>query len=208
MVAAEILPGSGRALPVHASDPDVLRFALGEAAERIASAARPVIVAGVELHRFGLQDALAEFAHATGIPVASTLGGKSVSFRNPIPPTSASTKAPWAPTACATPSSGATASFCSAPMMSDINLGVYTARIDRSASVYAGEDRVSVGFRSYDGASMEDFVRGLAKRPWTKRALPPFVHPARPAPFAASDRRSRSPPCFASSTPSSMTTWS
>jgi indolepyruvate decarboxylase len=187
MVAARILPASGRALPTHASDPDVLRFALAEAAERIASAARPVIVAGVELHRFGLQDALAEFAHATGIPVASTLGGKSV-FPESDPAYLGVYEGAMGADGVRDTVERSDCVILLGPQMSDINLGVYTARIDRSASVYAGEDRVSVGFRSYDGANMKDFVRGLAERPWTKRALPPFVHPRRPAPFAASDR--------------------
>ena len=187
MVAATIVPGRGRALPIKASDPDALRFALDEAAERIASAARPVIVAGVELHRFRLQDALSEFARATGIPVASTLGGKSV-FPESDPSYLGVYEGAMGGDAVRAYVEDSDCVILLGPLMTDINLGVYTARIDRSASVYAGEDRVSVGFHSYDGVGMEDFLRGLAQRPWTRRALPPFAHPERPAPFAPSDR--------------------
>ena len=187
MVSAEILPGRGRTLPVKASDPDVLRFALAEAAERIAAAAHPVIVAGVELHRFHLQDALSEFAHRTGIPVASTLGGKSV-FPESDPAYLGVYEGAMGSDGVRALVEDSDCVILLGPQMSDINLGVYTARLDRSTSVYAGEDRVSVGFRSYDGVGMVDFLSGLAKHPWVKRALPPFVHPERPAPFNPSDR--------------------
>jgi len=187
MVAAKILPGGGRMLPTNGSDPEALRFALAEAAERIAAAARPVVVAGVELHRFGLQDALAAFAHATGIPVAATLGGKSV-FPESDPAYLGVYNGAMGGDGARNIVERSDCVILLGPLMTDINLGVYTARIDRGASVYAGEDRVSVGFRSYDGVSMADFVRGLAARAWTKRALPAFVHPGRPAPFAASHR--------------------
>jgi indolepyruvate decarboxylase len=40
---------------IHLSDPEALREALEEARESIKAARRPVIIAGIELHRFGLQ---------------------------------------------------------------------------------------------------------------------------------------------------------
>ncbi len=187
MVNVELLPGRPYVLPAEESDSEILSFALAEAAERIKSAAHPVILAGAELHRFGLQGALAKFAHATGIPVAATLGGKSVF--------------PEADTAYLGLYEGAMGvedvrdyveqSDCVlrfGALLTDINLGIYTARIDRSSSIYAGKDRVSVGFRSYDSILMEDFIRGLAAHSWTKRTLPPFVHPERPRPFTPDDK--------------------
>jgi indolepyruvate decarboxylase len=60
------------------SDPAVLSEAVAEAARRIRQSERPVILAGVEIHRFGLQDRLLALAEGAGIPVTSTLLGKSV----------------------------------------------------------------------------------------------------------------------------------
>src|ERR1043166_7082255 len=59
------------------SDPKSLRAALTEAAEMINSARQPVILADVEVHRFGLQDDLLKLAQQTNIPVAATLLGNS-----------------------------------------------------------------------------------------------------------------------------------
>src|SRR5437667_1444357 len=65
--------------PLHErSDPPALRAALADAGEMINRAKQPVILADVEIHRFGLQDTLIRFARRTNIPVAATLLGKSV----------------------------------------------------------------------------------------------------------------------------------
>ncbi len=52
--------------------------ALAEAVDMINTARKPVILAGVEVHRFGLQNTLLRLAEQTNIPVAATLLGKSV----------------------------------------------------------------------------------------------------------------------------------
>src|SRR5207247_2763491 len=60
------------------SDERTLREALAEAVEMIRAGKRPVILAGVEVHRFGLQNLLLNLAEKTNIPVAATILGKSV----------------------------------------------------------------------------------------------------------------------------------
>src|SRR5712672_1361880 len=51
------------------SDDRTLREALAEAVEMIRAGKRPVILAGVEVHRFGLQNLLLNLAEKTNIPV-------------------------------------------------------------------------------------------------------------------------------------------
>src|ERR1044072_250392 len=82
------LPRDTVALPgiPHYRTPDIhersnrhtLREALTEAVEMINAARQPVILADVEVHRFGLQDAVLRLAERTNIPVAATILGKSV----------------------------------------------------------------------------------------------------------------------------------
>src|SRR5215472_15589653 len=55
-----------------------LQAALAEAGAMINGARKPVILADVEIHRFGLQDEVLHLARLTGIPVAATVLGKSV----------------------------------------------------------------------------------------------------------------------------------
>src|SRR5213596_3248092 len=61
----------------EASDRQTLREALAEAVEMINRASKPVILADVEVHRFGLQNALLRLAEKANLPVAATILGKS-----------------------------------------------------------------------------------------------------------------------------------
>jgi TPP-dependent 2-oxoacid decarboxylase len=187
MVTAEVAPARKHIGPADESDPDVLRFAVVEAAERIRAAARPVILAGVELHRFGLQDVLAELVRATGIPVAATITGKSV-LAESNPAYIGVYEGAMGRDSVRNYVEQSDCIILLGAMLTDIDLGIYTAEIDREYSVYAAKDRIGVGFRSYDGIQMEDFIRGLAAQPWTKRTPPMFEHPEHPGPFIAGDR--------------------
>jgi len=67
------------------SDIDSLKEAINEAKEMIKFSRKPIIVAGVEIHRFGLQRAILTLIEKTGIPVVSTVLSKSViSENNPL----------------------------------------------------------------------------------------------------------------------------
>jgi TPP-dependent 2-oxoacid decarboxylase len=187
MVNAEVVPPRKRSATADDSDPEVLGLAVADAAERIRGAKSPVILAGVELHRFGLQDALADLVRKTAIPVAATIGGKSVFPESDLHYVGVYEGA-MGLDEVRTFVEGSDCIILLGPMMTDTNLGIYTAHIDRRSSVYAGVDRVMVGLRSYDGVRMEDFVRRLAAEAWTKRALPDFSHPGHPGPFTATDK--------------------
>ncbi|HEX9284632.1 MAG TPA: thiamine pyrophosphate-binding protein, partial [Nitrospirales bacterium] len=60
------------------SDSAALAEAVAEVREMLATATRPVVLTGAEVHRFGLQDDLAKLVERMNVPVASTLLGKSV----------------------------------------------------------------------------------------------------------------------------------
>ena len=60
------------------SDPENLDEALEEVRNWISEARNPAILAGVELHRYGLGEKLIKFAEKFNIPVATTLLSKSV----------------------------------------------------------------------------------------------------------------------------------
>jgi indolepyruvate decarboxylase len=64
------------------TDPENLKEALQEVMGWVETAKRPIILAGVELARYGLGDQLFRFADKSGIPVATTLLSKSVFDEN------------------------------------------------------------------------------------------------------------------------------
>src|SRR6185295_16105932 len=74
-------PGNAhyRAREIHeTSEPQSLRAALADAAAMMNRAKKPVIIADVEVHRFGLQETLLKLVQKANIPVAATILGKSV----------------------------------------------------------------------------------------------------------------------------------
>ncbi len=188
MVLAGIGPAAPGSLPPQTSDAKALAAAVEEAAARISASKHPVILAGEELQRFRLQQELATLVERTGIPVATTIMGKSV-----FPESHQSYVGVY---------QGALGreevrqyvekSDCPVllgAMMTDINLGIYTANIDRSRAIHAAKDRLSVGSDVFDNVRMEDFIAALAARDWTKRAFETFPHPARPGAFSAADNK-------------------
>lgn len=79
------LPAQGRARTkatdthsTETNDQAVVDEALAEARAMLAQATRPVILAGAEVGRFGLQDVLVALVERFQIPIASTLHGKSI----------------------------------------------------------------------------------------------------------------------------------
>jgi TPP-dependent 2-oxoacid decarboxylase len=124
---------------------------------------------------------------ATGIPVAATIDGKSV-IPESDPAYVGVYEGAMGLDSVRELVEGSDCVILLGAMLTYTNLGIYTARIDRRSSVYAGIDRVMVGLRSYDGVRMDDFIRRLAAESWKKRELPPFRHPEHPGPFAPADK--------------------
>jgi TPP-dependent 2-oxoacid decarboxylase len=57
----------------YETDMDSMQEALAEATAMINSSKQPVIIAGVEIHRFGLQDKILQLTYKTNIPVVATV---------------------------------------------------------------------------------------------------------------------------------------
>src|SRR5581483_1553833 len=186
MAKAEIAPTNRPPLPSEPSEPEMLAAAIAEAVAHIEAAKRPVILAGEELHRFRLQEALGRLVETSGLPVAATIMGKSV-FPESHPAYLGVYEGAMGKESIRDYVEKRDCLILLGAMMTDLNLGIYTAHIDRRFAVYAAKDRVAVGLHAYDDVRMEDFIEGLAAHPWKKRVPPPFEHPEHPGPFTATD---------------------
>ena len=165
---------------VQASDPDALREALDEAEAMLTSAKRPMILADVEIHRFHLQDDLIELAESTGMPIATTILGKSV-----VPaahPLSAGVYegAMGRPevTKLVESSDCLLMLGCFLP---DINLGIFTAKLDPSRCIDATSEDLRIRRHHYRDVRLDDFIRGLIERRLVVAKAPV---PPRASPFA------------------------
>ena len=188
MTQAPIAPAAPRPLPPETSDPEVLAQAVAEAVEKIAAATRPVIIAGEELHRFRLVGQVMTFAEKTGIPVAATIMGKSV-FPESHPSYMGVYEGAMGREDLRAYVEESDCLILLGAMPTDINLGIYTANINRRFSIYAAKDRVAVGLHAFDDVRMEDVISALAARDWAPRAVPAYHHPEHPGAFEARDRK-------------------
>ena len=144
------------------SDAQVLQEALHEAIDIINAAKKPVIIAGVELHRFGLQDILLRLLENTRIPVASTLLSKSV-IRENHPRYLGVYEGAMGREEIRKYVESSDCLILLGTFMTDINLGIFTAHLEQSRSIYATSEKVSIHYHTYEGIYMEDFMRGLLK---------------------------------------------
>ncbi|MFI4874205.1 MAG: alpha-keto acid decarboxylase family protein [Blastopirellula sp. JB062] len=159
--------------PTTSSDPQALAEAAAEAARLMAAAERPMIVAGVELHRFGLQDELVQLAEATGIPVAATILGKSV-IRETHPQYVGLYEGAMGREEVTKFVEESDLILLLGAFMTDINLGIFTANLEPSKCIYATSEQLRVRHHHYHGVTLPDFMQALAaqKPQPPKRAIP------------------------------------
>jgi TPP-dependent 2-oxoacid decarboxylase len=176
-----------RSRDIHeASDRHTLREALAEAAAMINAAKKPVILADVELHRFGLQGELMKLTRQTNIPVAATLLGKSVIGEH-HPGYLGVYEGALGREAVRQYVESSDCVIMLGAFMTDINLGIYTARLDPARSIYATSERLAIRYHTFENVRFKDFVRGLLRAALRRRTLPkiprpgtvPAYHPAR-----------------------------
>ena len=155
------------------SDEDALLEAADEAAGLLASAERPIIVAGVEVHRFGLQDQLLELAETCRIPIATTLLGKSV-IRERHPLFVGIYEGAIGHEEVTQFVESSDCVLLLGTFMTDLNLGIYTANLDPARCIDATSEQLRIRHHHYHGVLLGDFIRELTQREpaCQQRAIP------------------------------------
>ncbi|MEI7699557.1 MAG: thiamine pyrophosphate-binding protein [Planctomycetia bacterium] len=163
------------------SNADVLQAALEEARDSIRAAKTPVILAGIELHRFGLQDQVVRFAEQNNIPISATLLGKSVvSERHPL--YLGIYEGAMGREEVRKRVEDSDCVVLLGAFMSDINLGGFTAMLDPRKCIYATSETLRIGHHHFHDVSFTDFMNGLAEKKFaTRRAAPKIRHAETPA---------------------------
>jgi len=148
-----------RGWPVKPSE-SATQEAIAETVEKINKAKHPVIIAGVEMHRFGLQDELVSFAEQTNIPIAATILGKSViSERHPLyiglyegemgsPDVTAFVE-------------NSDLILMLGTFLTDINLGIFSANLDPDKCILATSEQLRISHHHYHDVPLADFLKGI-----------------------------------------------
>jgi indolepyruvate decarboxylase len=56
--------------------------------------------------------------------------------------------------------------------MTDVNLGIYTANLDRARSIYATSEKIAVRYHTYEDVMFDDFIDGINSSKLRKRRKP------------------------------------
>ncbi|TWU08665.1 Indole-3-pyruvate decarboxylase [Symmachiella macrocystis] len=160
------------------SHKQALTEALAEAERMINGCKRPVIIAGVEMHRFGLQQEVVKLAEKNKIPMCATLLGKSVvSETHPL--YLGIYEGAMGRDGVRKFVEDSDCVILLGTFMTDINLGIYTAHIDPGQCIYITSEGLRIRHHHYRDVQLKDFVKGLVKTDLKppKREIPDSVRP-------------------------------
>jgi TPP-dependent 2-oxoacid decarboxylase len=152
----------------YKTDMDAMQEALAEAIEMINSSKQPVIIAGVEIHRFGLQDKLLQLTAKTNIPVVATVLSKSViSEDHPL----------YLGVYEGAMGHGSVRQYVESSdclillgaLMTDINFSITPTPIEQSKSVYVTSEKLSIRHHNFENVLLQDFVTKLIEAPLVRK---------------------------------------
>ncbi len=142
------------------SDPGALTEAVDETLRRLHKAVRPVILAGIEIHRRGLQDSLSQLVLNACIPVAATLTGKSVVGERHAAYLGVYEGA-MGSDFTRERVEGADVLLMLGATVNDVDTGIFTAQLDPARLIHASQDQVTIGHHRYTDVSLRDFLAAL-----------------------------------------------
>lgn len=188
MVDLPIRPPAIPNRPAPTSDPELLAAAVADAAELLAGATKPVIIADIELARYNLTDLALQLAERFHIPIASTLLSKSV-IDESHPLYMGVYSGGLSEPALQEYVESSDCVLMLGAFITDVFLGMNTAKLMRQRMLLVTSEKIRLGYRSYDQVQMRDFLQGLVAAdiaPKTPGSLP--APASIPTPVAPDER--------------------
>jgi indolepyruvate decarboxylase len=160
------------------SEPEVLAEAVAEATTMLRASRRPVIIVGIEVHRFGLASQVLRLAEASGIPLAALLLSKAaVPENHPL-------YAGIYGGGMGRPEvidfvEGSDCVLMLGAILNDIDSSTITKTLDESRIIFATTEQVRIRHHHYQGILLADFIEALtgADVHTAPRPLPPKLDP-------------------------------
>ena len=159
-------------------DADALDACTDEIIEALGRARSPVLMVGVEIRRYGLEQEVALLSRKLGIPVVTTFMGKGLLAGQPVDlrGTYMGIAGEQSLTELVESSDGL---FLLGVLLSDTNFGISEKKIDLRRTVLACDGSVSLGFHVYPDIPLQELVLALngklPDRPQREAAR--FEHP-------------------------------
>jgi TPP-dependent 2-oxoacid decarboxylase len=150
------------------SDLTSLHEALSEATAMINSSNKPVIVVGIEIHRFGFQEKLLQLIQKTGIPFVSTVLSKSV-INEDHPSFLGVYEGAMGHESVRDYVEFSDCLILLGALMTDINFAISSTPIEQSRSIYVTSEKLSIKDHNFENIFLHDFINGLIEAPLARR---------------------------------------
>jgi indolepyruvate decarboxylase len=146
-----------------AFDAEALAACADEILARLRASRSPVLMVGVEVRRFGVEDKVAALARRLGIPVVTSLLGRGLLAGIGAPVAGTYLGGAGAPQLARLVESS-DALFLMGVIVSDTNLGVSGRRIDLRRAIQALDRRVVIGYHVYPDIPLGSLLDALLEK--------------------------------------------
>ena len=172
--------------PPREYDREALAACADEVIARLAAARSPVMMVGVEVRRFGLENKVASLAKRLGIPVVTSLLGRGLLANAAVPVlgTYLGVAGEAGVTELVEDSDGL---LLIGEIISDVSFGVSVRRIDMRKTIQALDERVTLGHHTYPNVPLNALVDALLARDFPARCPLPAAPRAYPRGMTADE---------------------
>ena len=161
--------------PVHApSDPRALDEAINETLDMLDKAQRPVVIGGVELIRFHLQNEFADFLSKTGFPYVTMMLGKTV-LSEQHPQFIGLFEGDRSRDYVRERVESADCILQLGELMTDFNTGGFTTRLDDLKTISANIRTIKIKHHYFENVYLRDFILGLTAKLARRDAATPEI---------------------------------
>ncbi|MDP3336207.1 MAG: indolepyruvate/phenylpyruvate decarboxylase, partial [Rhodoferax sp.] len=144
-------------------DPDALNACVDEVLERLQQAKSPVLMAGVEVRRYGLEDKVATLSRRLGLPVVTSFMGRGLLADQDAPLVGTYMGVAGFPevTQLVESSDGL---FLLGEIICDTNFAVSETKIDMRKTIQALNGQVNIGYHTYAHLPLAAVVNHMLER--------------------------------------------
>jgi indolepyruvate decarboxylase len=146
-----------------AADGEALAACVDEILARLAAARSPVLMAGVEVRRYGLEDKVAALSRRLGLPVVTSFMGRGLLAEHDAPLVGTYMGVAGLPEITRLVEES-DALFLLGEIVCDTNFAVSETKIDLRKTIQALDGRVSLGYHVYPQLPLAALVDGLLAR--------------------------------------------
>jgi indolepyruvate decarboxylase len=144
-------------------DQDALNACVDEILERLAQARSPVLMAGVEVRRYGIEAKVAELSRRLGMPVVTSFMGRGLLAEEDAPLVGTYMGVAGFPEVTQLVE-GSDGLFLLGEIICDTNFAVSETKIDMRKTIQALDGRVTIGYHSYADLPLAALVERMLAR--------------------------------------------